>query len=253
MSGPYLEFTPTSEQEVVLLFGLLLPHLPERFVINEVRTAFPDCLATCVKEDGENEPVRIEFELHASNFIAHQHDPSGCDLIVCWEDDMLNFQVPRLALAPIARALENIFVNDSPKYEKKQWTRDSFLDAAPSELRTLHTELLDWASRRGRIQFGQGARDATWMLWMDHPVTGAFPPFGVYANGKAWSGSCNNQLPKHVETSYRQRLSFANGVGDAATKKVWFFIDLADPHNGETLRSAVDALSHELDAIASSS
>jgi len=40
MEGPWFEFAPRSEQEVVALFGLLLPSLPRRFLINEVRQAF---------------------------------------------------------------------------------------------------------------------------------------------------------------------------------------------------------------------
>ena len=100
-SSPLVEFTPSSEQEVVFLFGLLLPYLPRRFLINEVREAFPDCIAFEISADGQRNKVRIEFELVASNFLAHGHDPECCDLIVCWEDNLPNFRVPRLALAPI--------------------------------------------------------------------------------------------------------------------------------------------------------
>jgi hypothetical protein len=28
--------------------------------------------------------VRIEFEYASRNFLEHQHDPKGCDIIVCW-------------------------------------------------------------------------------------------------------------------------------------------------------------------------
>ena len=31
--------------------------------------------------------VRIEFEYQSRNFQRHNHDPAGCDLIVCWEDN----------------------------------------------------------------------------------------------------------------------------------------------------------------------
>ena len=39
---------------------------------------FPDVLA----ETYDGTEVRIELELNAQNFFAHQHDPSGCDLII---------------------------------------------------------------------------------------------------------------------------------------------------------------------------
>jgi hypothetical protein len=28
--------------------------------------------------------VRIEFEFESRNFLAHGHDVTGCELIVCW-------------------------------------------------------------------------------------------------------------------------------------------------------------------------
>jgi hypothetical protein len=43
---------------------------------------FPDCVAT-----RDNSKIRIEFELKSSNFLSHKHDPSQCDLVVCWIDD----------------------------------------------------------------------------------------------------------------------------------------------------------------------
>jgi hypothetical protein len=43
--GPWMKYAPTSEQEVIVLFTLLLPHLPMRFELEEVRGRFPDCLA----------------------------------------------------------------------------------------------------------------------------------------------------------------------------------------------------------------
>jgi hypothetical protein len=39
----------------------------------------------------------VEFELSASNFIAHKHDPSRCDYIVCWENDLAEEELKALA------------------------------------------------------------------------------------------------------------------------------------------------------------
>ena len=71
--GPWFEFAPRSEQEVVTLFGLLLPRLKRRFLINEVREQFPDCQAWEINGSAERKLVRIEFELRATNFAAHKH------------------------------------------------------------------------------------------------------------------------------------------------------------------------------------
>src|SRR5262245_6651212 len=96
--GPWFEFAPRSEQEVVTLFGFLLPYLKRRFLINEVREQFPDCLAWEFKGTSEEKLVKIEFELRAGNFAAHKHDERGCDLIVCWENDWPNCRIDVLEL-----------------------------------------------------------------------------------------------------------------------------------------------------------
>ena len=40
-----MRYAPSSEQEVVVLFALLLPQLRERHQIDEIRQQFADCLA----------------------------------------------------------------------------------------------------------------------------------------------------------------------------------------------------------------
>ncbi|MGH7242570.1 MAG: hypothetical protein ACREJD_04055 [Phycisphaerales bacterium] len=73
---------PVNEQGVVLLFGMLASKLG--YEIEMVRTAYPDCEAKRKGKDGKLRRVLIEFEFATSRF---DHDPEGCDLIVCWEDD----------------------------------------------------------------------------------------------------------------------------------------------------------------------
>jgi hypothetical protein len=38
-------------------------------------------------EPGRWQRVRIEFEYQSRNFLTHMHPLSGCDLIVCWENN----------------------------------------------------------------------------------------------------------------------------------------------------------------------
>lgn len=76
----YLPFEPTNENGVVYLFALAAERLG--FSVSNVRTAFPDCLATW-----RGKRARIEFEFRSSNFERHGHDARKCDLVVCWKHD----------------------------------------------------------------------------------------------------------------------------------------------------------------------
>lgn len=79
-----LIYSPMNEYGVVFLFGTVMENL--KMCIEEIKPGFPDCIARRFTGKGW-ERVRIEFEFRSSNFRAHKHDPNGCDLIVCWEDD----------------------------------------------------------------------------------------------------------------------------------------------------------------------
>jgi hypothetical protein len=74
---------PVNEQGVVFLFGAMAERLG--FVVLRIQTEFPDCEAMRVVEGNRMQPVRIEFEFESRNFLRHAHEPTGCDLIVCWE------------------------------------------------------------------------------------------------------------------------------------------------------------------------
>ncbi|MEW6047720.1 MAG: hypothetical protein AB1609_14765 [Bacillota bacterium] len=75
---PGLRWAPPYGQEVVMLFGMLLPHIEGIAQVEESSDQFPDCVA--LNTDGK--PLRIEFEAAASGFLQHGHDPNECDLIV---------------------------------------------------------------------------------------------------------------------------------------------------------------------------
>jgi hypothetical protein len=79
-----LRCAPSNELGVVFLFSKIAKRL--QFRIEEIRAAFPDCIA--YRHVGDSEKlVRIEFEFKSSNFKAHGHDASKCDCIVCWHHD----------------------------------------------------------------------------------------------------------------------------------------------------------------------
>jgi hypothetical protein len=76
---------PTNESGVIFLFGGLAERLG--FLVLRIQTEFPDCEAWRVVGEDRLQKVRIEFEYASRNFWSHGHDPAGCDLIVCWEDN----------------------------------------------------------------------------------------------------------------------------------------------------------------------
>jgi hypothetical protein len=80
-----LKHTPVNEQGVVFLFGMVAQELG--YVVEIVRTGFPDCEAKRRVGKDRWEKIRIEFEFQSRNFLSHCHDESGCDVIVCWENN----------------------------------------------------------------------------------------------------------------------------------------------------------------------
>ncbi len=74
---------PINENGVLYLFGTVSERLG--FVVTLIQGAFPDCYAMRLVDVDRWQPVRIEFEYESRNFLRHLHDPSGCDIIVCWK------------------------------------------------------------------------------------------------------------------------------------------------------------------------
>ena len=81
-----LLYNPALENEAVMLFSMLIPHLGDSFAIEEYSGTFPDCYAL---RNGQR--VGIEFELFASNFNHQNNDNlSKCSILICWENDLRN-------------------------------------------------------------------------------------------------------------------------------------------------------------------
>jgi len=77
-----LRHEPVNEQGVVFLFGMVARELG--YLVEAVRSGFPDCEAKRQVEAGKWQRVRIEFEFESRTFRDHGHRPEGCDVIVCW-------------------------------------------------------------------------------------------------------------------------------------------------------------------------
>jgi hypothetical protein len=91
-----LRHAPINEQGVVCLFGVLSYELG--FIVEAVHDHYPDCEAKRRVGRDSWQRVRIEFEFRSSHFRDHGHDPSGADLIVCWENNWSDCPIEVLEL-----------------------------------------------------------------------------------------------------------------------------------------------------------
>ena len=117
-----LVYSPINEQGVVFLFGRVLDDL--NMYIEEVRTAYPDCVARRYTGRGW-ERVYIEFEYQSSNFLAHKHDPEKCNIVVCWEHDWKECPVEVIELQSVIKELENKSVEEPTKSTRERGTEIS--------------------------------------------------------------------------------------------------------------------------------
>jgi len=88
---------PQNEEETIALFKLVQYQLGWR--IAHLQTRFPDA----VIENESGQQLVVEFEYLSRNFKDHEHDPNGCDLIICWKDNWKNPPVPVWALRDCAK------------------------------------------------------------------------------------------------------------------------------------------------------
>jgi len=77
-----LLFEPQTHEEMMFLFSKLHEKIGFPY-ITKIQAAYPDIYAL----DNDRTVKRIEIETFASQF---DHDPEGCDFIVCWENDLEN-------------------------------------------------------------------------------------------------------------------------------------------------------------------
>ena len=100
-----LMYEPINEQGVIFLFGKISEEIG--FNIEGLRSGFPDCEGTRRIDKIKNQwgPVLIEFEYNAKNFIDHGHDPSKCNVIICWINDWPDCPLEVISLKDIIEEL----------------------------------------------------------------------------------------------------------------------------------------------------
>jgi hypothetical protein len=107
--------TPVNEHGVLFLFAALAEELG--FAVESLTPGFPDIEAK--RRVGKTwERVRIELEYQSRNFRDHGHDPTACDLIVCWEHNWPKCPIEVLelkaVLAPLSHATDPLDGNARP-------------------------------------------------------------------------------------------------------------------------------------------
>jgi hypothetical protein len=191
-------YEPSTEAEVVLLFGLLMPHIGDflkglglgsRFFIDEWTENPTDCI---MEVDGEE--VRVEFELYSSNFMG-KHDPEKCDLIVCWINNWENppRNIKILELKAVCKKLVAEkglrFIKNGPKPSDGAHTLEEFKERLKSEVEERDFEILsnfiEEIRKLDGVQLQTGKGDKISTLGIGSKKFGAVFPLWIEANGKA--------------------------------------------------------------------
>jgi hypothetical protein len=101
---PAFPYEPVNEMGVMVLFSMLAQQLG--FVIESVQGGFPDCQAKIEVEPGRWQHFRVEFEYESLQFKKHGHDPTQCDLIVCWRHNWKNCP-PNLQVLELSKIVKS--------------------------------------------------------------------------------------------------------------------------------------------------
>ena len=98
-----LRHEPVNEQGVVFLFGMVARELG--YLVEAVQAGYPDCEAKRQVAPGKWQRVRIEFEFESRTFRDHGHQPSHCDVIVCWRHNWADCPLEVVELSSILQTL----------------------------------------------------------------------------------------------------------------------------------------------------
>ena len=264
-----LKYTPSYENEVILLFGMLMPHLESQFVIDEYNGSFPDCTAL---RDGKE--VGIEFEVNSNDFIrqGHPQDPnlSKCKLIVCWENNWKTSkrvftdtngdpqEIEVYALKEIIKQTGLSFIQSGkPKYENRViWNEESFFKELREKVDangfSKVSEIYGFCLSRPEFEvvFGEGAKIATFNVivkkWQNEKI-GMPQPIQIYATGKL--GIDYRKLPQNLEIELRKI------TGEPKWKtgkpKDWCYFDLRDQRTFEMIKQTLSHLTIDTDLVKS--
>jgi len=229
------------------LFGVLLPyveeHLGGNIVFEECSGEFPDCVMIV-----GGRRVRVEFEVYASNFIRHGHDPEKCDLLICWENDLAEPPVEDvLELREIVERLRERGVRLFESYEEcpgpGRWPEKLFFEelegrvdqATCNLVKELYRYVRELSSKNWnlRVRFGAGRRIPT-VNFVFLNIVPNRTIIGVEAVGRSWVNYCANiTFPEDVELKLREIFG--------EPEKQWHYIPI-NAENVEKIKEAINWL-----------
>lgn len=228
-----MKWEPSYEGEVMILFGMLLPHLKETVLIKEYIDEFPDCKAEI---DGED--VEIEFEVDSRNFYNHKHheDPRlpKCSMIVCWKNPYNDVIKPQghpikiLELSKVIKEKNLHLILAGPRRRPEEWNKEKFLDklrenVGDGERYRWVKDLVEFCEDRPEfvLALGKGTRKATLGFqirrWLSEGI-GVPTPIQFGADGSFIFD--HKGMPDDVERELRRRTR--------EPKKRWYVIPIKD-------------------------
>ncbi|KKT14041.1 MAG: hypothetical protein UV92_C0008G0032 [Parcubacteria group bacterium GW2011_GWA1_43_27] len=96
-------YEPINEQGVVLLFAAIASE--SGFLIEGIRSKFPDAQLRRKTNHGTYVQCMAEFEFKSSNYQLHKHPLKGCNLIICWQHDWKDCPIEVLELKKFVEKL----------------------------------------------------------------------------------------------------------------------------------------------------
>lgn len=259
-------YEPTYEQEVIILFGLLIPSLKDKFIIDKYPDTFPDCFAT---RNGQE--IGIEFEVKARNFYEQKHNTHAnlkkCNLLICWENDipektitrdgleLLNpetvkgYNIEIMALKKVIEDLkkekpQKLFIWEGTRPDVDRANKERFFDQlkenVDEEKRSWINELYNWANHRKEeieVTWGGGERLSTMRFFMKRWKV---DPISIYGDGKVWVSYQGNpaisswKLPQEVKAILQKMFNHP--------KPTWYTTPLNTPSDLDNIRKALEVL-----------
>lgn len=130
---------PKNELGVIVLFAQSCRSRGLEIV--SIQAQFPDAQIS----DAEGHEYAAEFELFASHFYSHKHDPRHCDVIICWKNNTDSCALPVIELCNPDWAMvpQNILASETEK-EAEYWKHRA--GDAERQLKRLKTLQEAWTS-----------------------------------------------------------------------------------------------------------
>lgn len=258
-------FEPTYEQEVIILFGLLIPSLKDKFIIDMYPDTFPDCFAT---RNGQE--IGIEFEVKARNFYEQKHNTHAnlkkCNLLICWENDVPEKTITRddvellnpetvkghnIEIMALKKVIDDLQKEKSQKFilegkrpnvdraNKKRFF-EQLKEYVDEEKRSWIKELHDWVNQRKEefeVKWSGGERWSTMRFFVKRWNV---DPISTQGDGRVWLSYQGNpaispwKLPQEVKAILQQMFKHP--------KQTWYTVPLDKPPDLDNIKKALEIL-----------